>query len=61
MAAPLKVLGKTKPKKWIQYYKVCNFIEVLSSRNVLEDFRIKLFKNTLCLGGKMFVSIMHVD
>ena len=56
-----RVLAKSKPKTWIKCNKVCNFIAVLSSRNVWEDFRIKLFKNRLCLCGKIFVSIMHVD
>ena len=28
--------------------------------NVMEDFRIKLFKNTLCLGCKIVIWIMHV-
>ena len=56
-----RVLAKTKPKTWIKYYKVCNIIAVLSSKNVWEDFRIKLFKNILCLCGKIIVSIMHVD
>ena len=56
-----RVLAKTKPKTWIKYYKVCNIIAVLSSKNVWEDFRIKLFKNILCLCGKIIVLIMHVD
>ena len=43
MAAPSRVLAKTKPKKWVKYYKVCNFIADLSFRNVMGDFRIKLF------------------
>ena len=30
MAAPSRVLAKTKPKKWVKYCKVCNFIADLS-------------------------------
>ena len=55
MAAPSRVLAKTKPKKWVKYYKVCNFIADLSFRNVMGDFRIKLFKKTLCLGSKIVI------
>ena len=51
MAAPSRVVAKTKLKKGIKYCKVCNFIDDLSFINVMEDFRIKLLKNTLCLGG----------
>ena len=58
--APSRVLGKTKPIKWFKYYKVGNFISELSFRNVDEGFRIKLFKNALCLGRKVLTSIMHV-
>ena len=58
--APSRVVGKTKPKKWVKYYKVCNFIAELSFRNVGEGFKIKLFKNTLCLGREILTSIMHV-
>ena len=46
--APSRVVGKTKPKKWVKYYKVCNFIAELLFRNVGEGFKIKLFKNTFC-------------
>ena len=53
MTAPSRVSDKTKPKKWIKYFKLCNFIAVLSSRNVVEGFRIKLFIYTLGLDGQI--------
>ena len=59
--APSRVVGKTKPKKWVKYYKVCNFIAELLFRNVGEGFKIKLFKNTFCLGREILTSIMHVE
>ena len=55
MTAPLRVLARTKAKKWVNYYEVCNFIADLSFRNVMKDFRIKLLKNTFYLCGEIVI------